>query len=70
MTSETGNEKWLTTTEVAERLGTYVKQVHRWREKGWFSNARPKSPVPGSPITIPESDVVAFEEARDNVKSA
>lgn len=59
------DEKLLTVSEVASRLDVAVKTVHRWLEKGLFPNARPKSPVPGSPYRIPEADVVEFEKQRD-----
>ncbi|MFO7537575.1 MAG: helix-turn-helix domain-containing protein [Chloroflexota bacterium] len=57
-------EKWLTTTEVAERLNATSQAVRDWIRAKQFPNARPKSPVPRSPFEIPESDVLAFEERR------
>ena len=63
-------EKMYTTAEAAKRLGVTRKTAYRWCHRGEFPNARPKSPVPGSTLVIPESDIIAFEERRDAAKPA
>jgi excisionase family DNA binding protein len=57
-------EPMFTTTEAAKRLGVNRVSVYRYVQRGKFPNARPKSDLDGSPILIPESDIVAFEERR------
>ena len=64
-TMDMAEEKRYSTAEAAERLGVTPRTVVRWYNLREFPNARPKSPTPRSPIVIPESDIVAFEQRRD-----
>ena len=59
-------EKMYSTAEAARRLGVTRKSAYRWYQRGEFPNARPKSPIPGSSLVIPESDIIAFEQRRDH----
>lgn len=61
-------EKMYSTAEAARRLGVTRKSAYRWYQRGEFPNARPKSPIPGSSLVIPESDIIAFEQRRDAAK--
>lgn len=59
------SEKLLIPREAAKRLGVSIKTIHRWIERGEFPNAYRKSPVPNSPYSIPESDIIEFERRRE-----
>lgn len=57
----------MTIREVAERLETKPVNVHKWRERGLFPNARQ---IPGLKIgrgevwLIPESDIETFQKPK------
>jgi len=51
--------------EAAERLGVGTTTVNRWVKLGEFPNAYKLNPrAKNSPFRIPEEDIVAFEEER------
>lgn len=58
-------EKMYSTAQAAKRLGVTRKTAYRWYQRGEFPNARPKSPISGSSLVIPESDIIDFEQRRD-----
>lgn len=59
----------LSTPEVAERLGISRVTVWRWYKKDYFPNAYPVDPNnPHSDIRIPEQDVIAIEEKREQIR--
>jgi excisionase family DNA binding protein len=58
-------EKTFSAREAAERLGTNRRVVLRWIKKGRFPNVYKLDPFGvTSPYQIPESDLVAFEQER------
>jgi len=57
--------KTLSTTEVARRLQVHRNTVIDWIRKDYFPNTRKLGLGKNSPYVIPESDVTAFEEKRD-----
>ena len=59
------NNKILSTAEVAHRLQVHPNTVISWIRKGYFPKTRKVGLGKNSPYAIPESDVAAFEEQRD-----
>ncbi len=67
MSANKDEEIWHSTPAIAKRLGVDRRTIARWIPM-YFPNARRKSPRPGSPHLISESDIIAFEKLRDGHK--
>ena len=64
------NDKFYTSTEVAEFTGLSRTHVNRLANDGAFGALHRKSPVARSPRQFSGSSVVAFLEARKEAKTA
>ena len=63
------NDKWYSTTDLANKFNVSRQTVFYWVRRGEFPNSRRKSPKAGSPIEIPASDVRDFEKKREQFVS-
>lgn len=62
--SSIDKDRFYTVAETAPFVNLDGRSVRRLANNGKFPGTQRKSPVPGSPLLIPGSGIIAFLEAR------